>query len=249
MNLQQVVSAGALDLSKTSSDQEMIAYISSFEVQYILDNLDSALTEGIDENTLVKIINGKQNGSTELKAEIERLRAIYKADTSIAVGYFEKLWGADYAEYAELNMLDDVLNGIYHGRHKKSANDQYILDKIEEFKAQYGQNNWLTGFVELWGDDFEENYLNVYKVEEVTAGIYHGEPLDYTDEFAQYVDKMIQAEFDQATGNVTNPELVGCVIVDKELAEILQILMDKFTFQGVTNSWTKLCYYYLYIGA
>ena len=39
------------------------------------------------------------------------------------------------------------------------------------------------------------------------------------------------------------PELEGCVAVDAELAEILQAYMDKYTFSGVTNSWTKLCYY------
>ena len=36
----------------------------------------------------------------------------------------------------------------------------------------------------------------------------------------------------------------GCVVVDERLAEILQLLMDKYTFEGVDNSWIKLCYYY-----
>ena len=44
------------------------------------------------------------------------------------------------------------------------------------------------------------------------------------------------------------PELEGCVKVDARLAEILQKLMDKYTFDGVDHSWTKLCYYYEYIG-
>ena len=30
--------------------------------------------------------------------------------------------------------------------------------------------------------------------------------------------------------------------------EILQALMDKFTFEGVENSWLKLCYYYDHLG-
>jgi ethanolamine transporter len=32
------------------------------------------------------------------------------------------------------------------------------------------------------------------------------------------------------------------------LAQLLQMLMDKFTFAGVENSWTKLCYYYDHLG-
>ena len=44
------------------------------------------------------------------------------------------------------------------------------------------------------------------------------------------------------------PELEGCVAVDKELGEILQKLMDKYSLSGVENSWTKLCYYYKSLG-
>ena len=37
--------------------------------------------------------------------------------------------------------------------------------------------------------------------------------------------------------------------VPTELAEILQALMNKYTFDDVDHSWTKVCYYYQYIGA
>jgi lipid A disaccharide synthetase len=42
---------------------------------------------------------------------------------------------------------------------------------------------------------------------------------------------------------------IGCVAVDAELANILQQLMDKYTFEGVENSWLKLCYYEQYFCA
>ena len=43
-------------------------------------------------------------------------------------------------------------------------------------------------------------------------------------------------------------EREGCVLVDENLAEILQALMDKFTFEGVDNAWLKMCYYYDHMG-
>jgi hypothetical protein len=43
-------------------------------------------------------------------------------------------------------------------------------------------------------------------------------------------------------------ERQGCVAVDARLAEILQLLMDKYTFENVDHSWVKLCYYYDYLG-
>ena len=49
--------------------------------------------------------------------------------------------------------------------------------------------------------------------------------------------------------NVRDAQGKGAIVVDEELATILQAIMDKFTFEGVDHSWTKLCYYYKHIGA
>jgi hypothetical protein len=76
----------------------------------------------------------------------------------------------------------------------------------------------------------------------VFDGIYHGNGEDYTEAISAYLEKMIVA------GDGVPEELVGCVAVDAELASLLQMLMDKFTFEGVENSWLKLCYYYDYMG-
>ena len=48
--------------------------------------------------------------------------------------------------------------------------------------------------------------------------------------------------------NSTDPNMKGLVRVNAELAEILQMLMDKYTFMGVENSWLKVCYYANYLG-
>ena len=40
-----------------------------------------------------------------------------------------------------------------------------------------------------------------------------------------------------------NSELYGCVAVNEEFARVLLKLMGKFTFEGIENSWLKLCYY------
>ena len=248
-NLQAVVNAGALNLSRTSNDQQALAYISSFEVQYIIDTLTAELKGDLTKDQLVAIINGKAPApNTALADAIEVQRAKYQADDNIAKSYFKELWADDYDEnYAEYQ-LDDIFNGILHGVHEKSANDQFVLDKIAEFEQTYGEGAWIQGFVELWGDSFSTNYNDVYKVDEVIVGKYHGEPVDYTDDFNAYVEKMIKAETNE-DGEVINAELNGCVAVDEELARLLQILMDKFTFEKVEHSWTKLCYYYEYIGA
>ena len=185
----QLIDAGAFDLSKNASDQLILGYISSFELKYILACLKEELTperfaELSENNLLSDIINGKKEiDDTVLKTRIEEIRAVYKNDKNIARGYFKELWGADYDEYAEINELEDVLAGKYHG-----------VDK------------------------------------------------DYTDVMKEYVKKMIPNTDERI-------ELHGCVAVDKKLAEALQALMDKFTFEGVEHSWTKLCYYYLYLGA
>ena len=89
-----------------------------------------------------------------------------------------------------------------------------------------------------WGEDYEF-YYEEYKVDEVLAGKYHGKGEDYTEEIKSYLDDII------TTGG---EEIRGCVVVTERLAELLQMVMDKYTFQGVDHSWTKLCYYYDYLG-
>ncbi len=90
----------------------------------------------------------------------------------------------------------------------------------------------------LWGADYETN-CGLYKVEDVLAGIYHGTGEDYTEIMRQYEKKII-------TSGAS--ELRGCVVVDEQLAEILQKVMDKYTFEGVETSWRKMCYYYNTVG-
>ncbi len=92
---------------------------------------------------------------------------------------------------------------------------------------------------EMWGANFD-TYWEMYQMEDIIKGVYHGKGKDMSNEIKAYVAKMLDEE--------GYPERQGCVVVDKQLAEILQALMDKYTFAGVDHSWTKLCYYYEYLG-
>ena len=119
----------------------------------------------------------------------------------------------------------------------KNENDLYILgimakngNDIEKTKA---------ALKEEWGESYDA-YAQEYQIEDVFAGKYHGKGKDLTAEIKTYLDKIIK------TGA---KEQQGCVVVTKRLAEILQMLLDKYTFEGVDNSWLKICYYYDYLGA
>lgn len=90
----------------------------------------------------------------------------------------------------------------------------------------------------LWGEDYEAN-VEIYQLDDIFAGRYHGDGKDLTNDIKKYLSKI----------DNSGTELNGCVVVDKELADILQQLMDKYTFEDVENSWLKVCYYYDYLGA
>ena len=118
----------------------------------------------------------------------------------------------------------------------KTENDQYILSVLEQYGGDAERaKEYLRTF---WGEDYDQN-AEAYQLSDVLAGRYHGQGEDYTEEISAYLGKMIQSG---------PKERRGCVVVTKELAELLQKLMDKFTFAGVEDSWTKLCYYYDHIG-
>ena len=117
-----------------------------------------------------------------------------------------------------------------------TESDQEILN----YMALYGDGT-REKLKEIWGEEFEE-LAEIYKLDEVLAGKTHGRGPDLTADITAYLDKKLPASED-------HPELEGCVPVDARLAELLQTLMDKYTFAGVDYSWAKLCYYYQHLGA
>ena len=115
-----------------------------------------------------------------------------------------------------------------------SDTDQMVIAKLNELGGDTAAcRNY---YKELWAEAYEE-WEEIYKLEEVLAGTYHGEGEDLTEAIKEYAAKKIGA-------SENAPELEGCVPVDEALAEILQQIMDKYSFKNVDHSWTKLCYYY-----
>ena len=117
----------------------------------------------------------------------------------------------------------------------KTEGDLYILAFLE--KRDFDVEATDAYLREMWGAEYDA-YAEIYQLEDVYEGIYHGAGEDLTEEVRSYVNSMINAP----------AELQGCVVVTERLAEILQMLMDKYTFENVDNSWIKMCYYYQNLG-
>ena len=124
--------------------------------------------------------------------------------------------------------------------------DQYVLNVINSKNGDLkAADEYLK---QTWGDDYDE-YREIYRLDDVFAGKYHGTGKDYTEEMKTYLSKIIKEGNDPVLGEIKAGDArIGCVLVDARLAELLQMLMDKYTFAGVENSWTKLCYYHEYFG-
>ncbi|MBP3666663.1 MAG: redoxin family protein [Clostridia bacterium] len=117
-----------------------------------------------------------------------------------------------------------------------TESDQEILN----YMALYGDGT-RDKLKEIWGEEFD-SLAEIYMLDEVLAGKTHGRGSDLTNDIKAYLDKKEPASEE-------HPEREGCVAVDVRLAELLQTLMDKYTFAGVDYSWAKLCYYYQHLGA
>jgi len=116
----------------------------------------------------------------------------------------------------------------------KTENDMYVLSIIEAQGSVEAADEYLK---ELWGEDYDA-YAEEYQLKDVYAGKYHGDGEDYTEQIRAFCSKVEGG----------NSEKSGCVVVTEELAEILQMVMEKYTFENVDHAWTKLCYYYDYLG-
>ena len=134
---------------------------------------------------------------------------------------------------------------IYHGENgQPSEKDQIVIAKFEEI----GRANLENYIRDNMGDAEFVKWAERVKLDEVLAGQYHGFG-NVTERVQWYIDNKMYPVEDEAAGDADNvpEELEGCIAVDEELGEILQELMDKYSFR-VDYSWTKLCYYYRQLG-
>ncbi len=130
-----------------------------------------------------------------------------------------------------------------------SDRDVFILDLIEK----HGKGDaFQAALRQEWGDatiedengnviSLFDSYYELFKVDEVLQGIYHGSGDDKTEWVRAYMNANI------ILNNEEHPELNGCVPLTQELAEVLQLLLNKYTFK-VDKSWTKVCCYYQQFG-
>lgn len=161
-----------------------------------------------------------------------------------------------YCDIKYVNNVTDVC--IEHLLNKYSGFD---FNKNEFGQIIYDENGYyLTSYV-----DDDNNLITYYVCKDAEGNVYYVENIGdngYTEENGYVYEKFTEDEiaaFKDYTEYVKSyieenlitdeeSELYGCVKVNKEFADVLQLLMGKYTFAGIDYSWLKLCYYYKYVG-
>ena len=146
-----------------------------------------------------------------------------------------------------------------------------LSEKFNAFdfsKDEYGKHiRDEEGYYRFTGYDEEDNLIQYYVCQDEAGEFYYVKEIgegEYTEangyKYIKLSDDDMKAmkAFDYtetvksylAANLITDEtsELYGCVKVNEEFAEILGLLMDKYTFAGIEESWVKLCYYYKYVG-
>lgn len=181
--------------------------------------------DGYYYQDLGKDANGDQQYGSKLYADFTGITGIISHAIATVPAYDEN--GKVIGEVK--GMID--LGGFDFS---KTENDLYVISILKKFN--YDTDAADAYLRELWGEEYEAN-AQEYQLEDVYEGKYHGRGEDHTAEMRSYLDKLI-----------TSGAASGCVVVDERLAELLQLVMDKYTFGGVDHSWTKLCYYFDHMG-
>lgn len=213
------------DLFRLASPAYFTYYTDETETLYytIAGGIDVVLgDDGIWYHDLGLDADGNQKYGSKLYADFSRSTGLFSASV---------LSGSDDSETG-MGIVALINSGGFD--FTRTESDEYVLAILRsngnDVDATYAY------LLEQWGDDYE-TYAEMYLVDDVLSGKYHGDGEDYTEAMRQFVSQM----------DTSGTERDGCVIATKELTDILQMLMDKYTFKDVENSWTKLCYYYDYL--
>jgi len=129
-----------------------------------------------------------------------------------------------------VDVMFDSDDGYYHVKEKDDSEGSIVYADFYTTSSIF-KGMSLVQVLNNGGFDFTKDE-DGYPVDDSSA-------LDLTNEVKTYLE--------QVNDDPTS-ELYGLIEVDQRLAELLQLLMDKYTFAGVKNSWAKLCYYYDYLG-
>ena len=157
-------------------------------------------------------------------------------------------------------IVDLIESGAFNFRY--SENDLYVLNTLAKNNGDVEKTkaDLLAELgSELYGDYYVDELGNTnegFAVDAVLSETYHGilgaeAVYDYSDRIREIAENdIIKAGYNETLKEtiLEGDARIGCVIVTEELANILQLLMDKYTFRGVENSWAKLCYYHEYFG-
>ncbi|MBQ4070876.1 MAG: TlpA family protein disulfide reductase [Clostridia bacterium] len=181
-----------------------------------------------------QILDGTFHGSIKSAQDAESIEQYLE----LAREGLAELWGDEYEANLAAHRMADVFAAFEAGT---------LSELGEEYDGAVAlfHSTVREKIKQMQGEMFDEKWAS-YQLDDVLAGIFHN---DLTARMQAVLDANLV--FD-GEGNLeyekANPERQGCVEVDAALAEMLQALMDKYTFAGVDHSWTKLCYYYLYLG-
>lgn len=157
-------------------------------------------------------------------------------------GYFSALLAPDGGLTETISGgIDLVLGSDGYWREKRTDGKQGSLLYADFTKATPLFPGWsIEEMIEKGGFDFRVNEDG-----ETVAGE------DMTETARKLYNSRIVAGYNATLGETidSNDERIGCVIVTEEVAELLQMLVDKYSFSGIENSWAKLCYYHQYFSA
>lgn len=182
-------------------------------------------------------------GEGTISYRVERLGGEGYYRFSIASpGYFSALLAPDGGLTETISGgIDLVLGSDGYWREKRTDGRQGSLLYADFTKTTpLFQNQSIAQMIEMGGFDFRVNEDG-----ETVAGE------DLTEVARKLYNNRIVAGYNATLGETidASDERIGCVIVTDEVAQLLQKLVDKYSFSGIENSWAKLCYYHQYFCA
>ena len=211
-----------------TEDKYILAEASKNERDYILGNDPNAFLYYYMEANQTYYINCAFSDLyryTDLRFSIEYMGESYSYLAAGGTGYFTSSdvdeSGMPMGEVIGLTIdveLDETDN-FYYAKNADGSRGSKIYCDFDGENQMF--NRTITEMI--------ENEIFVFNV--------NGETVDYNDRMRAYADKVIKSG-----------EFKGLVEVDKDLAEVLQLLMDEYTLV-VDESWLKICYYYKTIDA
>ena len=234
-----------------------IEYIAAYDYHYYQASESTFTTTTDSDGNMTTTIISRPNIDVALGADgyYHPVRNGQTINEEFIYADFGYITGV-FSESNLANMIEYEVETTITNSDGSTSKKKVVVNAFDFTKTEYGETITQEYLDKNINEPSKGKFdIKVSDLRDMTEEVklYNYDAVCKKNDKGEFVDKdgnvtTDPSKYVECDDKATNPDY-GLVKVDEKLQSILQELMNKYTFYGISGSWMKLCYYKGYLGS